>query len=89
MTACVSIKDLKDTGAFAEKVESVEEPVVVTKHGREAFANMPVGVYEGLRRQAARAALHGSVDRGIADVSAGRTRDAHAATQELRERYGL
>ena len=53
MTVCVSIKDLKDTAAFAEKVESVEEPVVVTNHGREAFANMPVGstgVCAGRRR---------------------------------------
>ena len=89
MTVCVSIKDLKDAAAFTEKVESVEEPVVVTKHGREAFAGMSVEVYDGLRRQAEWAALYGSVDRGMADVSAGRTRDTYAATQELRERYGL
>ncbi len=89
MTVCVPMKDLKDTAAFAEKVETAGEPVVVTKHGREAFVSMSVEVYDGLRRQASRAALYSSVDRGMADVAAGRVRDARKATSELRERYGL
>ena len=89
MTACVPMKDLKATAAFAEKVEMAKEPVVVTKHGREAFASMSVEVYDGLRRQASQAALYRSVDRDMADITAGRVRDAREATNELRERMAF
>lgn len=89
MSVCVPIKELKDTAAFAEKVESLDEPVVVTKHGREAFVSMSVEVYEGMRRKAALAELYRTVDRGMRDVEQGRVRDARTVTCELRERYGL
>ena len=40
MSVCVPIKDHKDTAAFARTVESNNEPVVVAKHGQEAFVSM-------------------------------------------------
>lgn len=89
MAICVPIKDLKDTAAFAEKVESSNEPVVVTKHGREAFASMSMETYEGMRRQAVLAELYRVVDRGIGDVEHGRVCDARDASRALRERYDL
>lgn len=89
MSVCVPIKELKDTASFAEKVESSDEPVVVTKHGREAFVSMSMEVYEGIRRKAAFAELYRTVDRGIRDVEQGHVRDARLASDELRERYGL
>lgn len=89
MPICVPMKELKDTAAFAERVEQAQEPVIVTKHGREAFISMSVEVYEGLRRQAARAELYSIVDRGLDDVEQGRVSGARVVTKALRERYGL
>lgn len=89
MSVCVPIKELKDTVAFADKVESSSEPVVVTKHGREAFVSMSMEVFEGMRRKAALAELYHVVDRGLRDVEQGRVRDARSASGDLRERYGL
>lgn len=89
MPICVPMKELKDTVTFAERVEQAQEPVIVTKHGREAFISMSLEVYEKLRRQIARSELYGLVDRGLSDVEQGRVSDARVTTDALRERYGL
>lgn len=89
MPICVLIKELKDTVAFAERVEQAQEPVIVTKHGREVFISMSLEVYENLRRKIARSELYGLVDRGLSDIEQGRVSDARDATGALRERYGL
>lgn len=88
MTLCVPIKDMKYTADFTEKVVAANQPVFVTKNGREALVSMSPEVYEGLRREAARARLYDMVERGLDDVRSGRTVDAKAAISGLRATYG-
>ena len=88
MPVCVSIKDMKNTAEFTETVSAAGEPVFVTKNGREALVSMAPEVYEGLRREAARARLYDVVERGLGDARCGNVRDAKSATASLRAAYG-
>lgn len=89
MPICVPIKELKNTSAFAELVESSPEPVIVTRNGRESFAVMTVAELDALRLEAARAELYRLVGEAEADVAAGRVVDARASQAAARDRYGL
>lgn len=88
MPVCVPIKDMKNTAEFTETVAAANEPVFVTKNGREAIVSMSPEVYEGLRREAVRARLYDVVERGLDDLRAGRTTGAKSATANLRATYG-
>ena len=70
MPVCVPIKEMKNTASFTETVMEAQEPVFVTKNGREAIVSMSPEVYEGLLRDAARARLYDIVERGLDDVRA-------------------
>lgn len=86
---CIPIRDMKDTASFAETVLAAQAPVIVTKNGKEALVTMSPEVYEGMRREAARARLYDIVDRGLSDVENGRSQEADVVTARLREKYGL
>ena len=88
MTVCVPIKDMKNTAEFTDTVRRSPEPVFVTKNGREAIVSMSPEVYEGLRREAARARLYDVVERGLEDVRSGRTADAEMLIKNLRAAHG-
>lgn len=88
MPVCVPIKEMKNTAEFTKTVVAAQEPVFVTKNGREALVSMSPEVYEGLRREAARARLYDVVERGLDDMRAGRTSDAKSVTATLRAAYG-
>ena len=47
MPVCVPIKEMKNTASFTETVMEAQEPVFVTKNGREAIVSMSPEVYEG------------------------------------------
>lgn len=86
---CVPIKDLKDTAAFAKTVESSDEPIMVTRNGREAFCVVKPELLDSLRLEAARAKLYDLVDEGEADIAAGRLDDALGSNAAARKRFGL
>ncbi len=88
MSVCVPIKDMKNTAEFTDTVTKSPEPVFVTKNGREAIVSMSPEVYEGLRREAARARLYDVVERGLEDVRLGRCADAKMVSKNLRAMYG-
>lgn len=88
MPVCVPIKEMKNTASFTETVMEAQEPVFVTKNGREAIVSMSPEVYEGLLREAARARLYDIVERGLDDVRAGRVSDVKCVTANLRAAYG-
>lgn len=70
MTACVPIKDMKDTAAFARKIEDANGPVIVTKNGYDAFVVMKTGDYEALQQELARARLLGRVAQAEGEYAA-------------------
>lgn len=89
MPICVPIKELKNTAAFAELVESSPEPVIVTRNGRSALAVMTVEELDALRLEAARAELYRLVGEAERDIAAGNLATARESQAEARERYGL
>ena len=80
---------MKDTAVFAETVHAAQNPVIVTKNGKETLVSMSPEVYESLRLEAARAQLRGIADKGISDIESRRIRDAKTPTAKLRKQYDL
>ena len=89
MPVCVPIKELKNTAAFAELVESSPDPVIVTRNGRDAFAVMTVEELDSLRLEAARARLYRLIDEAENDIAAGRLTPVRDSQAQVRARYGL
>lgn len=52
MTVCVPIKEMKNTAAFSDLVESSVDPIIVTKNGFEKFAVMTMEQLDALRLEA-------------------------------------
>ena len=48
MATCVPIKDMRDTAAFAELVETSATPITVTRNGYDQFVVMRTNQYEAL-----------------------------------------
>lgn len=89
MSICLPVKELKDTAAFTQKVLSANEPVIVTKNGKESFIAMSPAQYEGLRSEAARSCLLEITDNRMAGIAAGQFEDASATLDMIKQRYGL
>ena len=49
MPTCIPIKDLRDTAAFAELVETSPGPVIVTKNGYDQFVVIRSKDYDEIR----------------------------------------
>lgn len=89
MPKCVPIRELKDTGRFAELVRSSDGPVTVTRNGRDALVAMSPEYWEGLQLQLAKAELLARIDVGEREIADGEYVDAPSVTGRLREKYGL
>lgn len=89
MTVCVPIKEMKNTAAFSDLVESSTDPIIVTKNGFEKFAVMTMEQLDALRLEAARARLYREIDRAEEDFALGSVVSARESQRLVRERYGL
>lgn len=89
MAVCVPMRELKNTAEFTKLVCESDEPVTVTRNGREAFISMTPERYEALRMEAARAQLYASVQRAEEDIAQGKTVAADTVIASLRERHGI
>ena len=89
MPTCVPIKDLRDTAAFDQLVETSPSPVTVTKNGYDLFVCVRSADYERLEQADARARLLERIVVAEQERSEGLSTDAYEATTALREKYGL
>lgn len=89
MTTCVPIKDLRDTAAFMELVETAPGPITVTKNGYDQFVAMRSSDYDELQQLAAENKLMERMLIAERERAESRFVDADAAIADLRERYGL
>ena len=89
MTTCVPIRDLKDTAKFAALVEASDEPVTVTRNGREVFVVMSAADYAAMGDEVARAKLLARILMAEDELAAGDYVDGASFTASIRERYGL
>ncbi|WP_291290449.1 type II toxin-antitoxin system prevent-host-death family antitoxin [Enorma sp.] len=84
-----SVREMKDTAKFGKLVEESNEPVIVTRNGRDAYVVMTSDAYDAVRQDLARMKLYEIVDRAEAELAAGEYVEGTAFLQELRTRYGL
>lgn len=89
MSICVPIKDLRDTAAFMELVETAPGPITVTKNGYDQFVAMRSSDYDKLQQLAAENKLMERMIIAERERAEGRSVDADSAISGLREHYGL
>lgn len=89
MPTCVPVREMKDTAKFGKLVEESNEPVIVTRNGRDAYVVMTSDAYDAIRQDLARMKLYEIVDRAEAELAAGEYVEGTAFLQELRTRHGL
>ena len=85
----VPITEMKDTAAFSRMIETEDDPVIVTKNGRESMVVLTPAAFEALRLESARTVLYERIDRAEQDFAAGRVVDGFEAMGRIREKYGL
>ena len=89
MTICVPIRDLRDTAAFADRMATAEEPVIVTKNGADAFVALSNVQFSELQASQAESRLFARILVAEAERAAGIMTDLHEDVAELRAKYGL
>lgn len=89
MPKCVPIKDLRDTAAFDELVMTSPEPVTVTKNGYDRFTCVRSDEFRQWEASEAKARLLERMLMSERERSAGVSRDAYEALDEIRAKYGL
>ena len=88
MTACVPVRDMKDTAAFASLVER-EGDVAVTRNGYGVMHCMSEEEYRLQREEVARARLLSRMMLAESDLAAGESRDFDSFAAGVRRRHGL
>lgn len=78
----------RDTSKFLKKLKETGEPLILTVNGRPAAVVLDPEEYEFLREQDRRETI-AAVNRGLADVEAGRTKPAEQVFREIEERFGI
>ena len=88
MTACVPVRDMKDTAAFASLVER-EGDVAVTRNGYGVMHCMSEKEYRLQREEVARARLLSRMMLAESELAAGESRDFDSFAAGVRRRHGL
>lgn len=68
---------------FIDQVRTTKEPVIITQHGRSAAVLVDIDVFEGLVEELE---MRRSIERGLADVAAGRVHEHEDVKKWLRAR---
>ena len=90
MAKTVPVKQLRaDLAELLDQVADRREHVIVTRHGRPAAAIVPIDEYEGLEETAeilSDAAAVRAIQRGLADLKAGRVSTLDEVRADLAKR---
>jgi prevent-host-death family protein len=79
----------RDTSKFLKQIKKTGEPLVLTVNGKAvAVVHDPDGYEDYLREKDRQEAIAG-VKRGIADVKAGRVKEAEQVFREVEKRFGI
>lgn len=84
MPQIIPIRDLKNTNAISQMCKEAEEPIFVTKNGYGEMVIMSVKMYE---EKLYMADVYRKLAESEADFAEGKTHDARAALQEIRDKY--
>ena len=86
MPQIIPIKDLKNTSEISEMCHKTEEPIYVTKNGYGDMVIMSMEVYELTMKQLT---MYRDIEISEEQMATGQVKDARAALQETRKKYGL
>lgn len=88
MPACVPVRDLKDTAAFASLVDEKRE-VTVTKNGYEAFHCLSNDQYQAMQQEIAKSKLLSRIMLAEDEIARGAGRDFDEFEASIKAKYGL
>lgn len=77
----------RDTAKFRRQLKKTKQPIVLTVNGKADMVVIDADSYDEYLREKDLMATIASVDRGIDDMSAGRTKPAAKVFQEFEKKY--
>lgn len=86
MPQIIPIKDLKNTSDISDLCHTSQEPVFITKNGYGDMVIMSMETYENTMWKSS---LYRSLEVSDEQIRSGRTTDARASLDELKDKYGL
>jgi len=86
MPQIIPIRDLKNTGAISQMCKESTEPIYVTKNGYGDMVIMSMKMY---KEKLFMHDLYDKLAQSEADVIAGRTQNAKASLQLLKEKHNV
>ncbi|WP_139652052.1 type II toxin-antitoxin system prevent-host-death family antitoxin [Raoultibacter phocaeensis] len=89
MPTCIPIKDIRDTAAFAELVETSPGPVIVTKNGYDQFVVIRSSDYDEIRELQAKNRIMERMLVAERERAAGSHTSAEDSIASLRAHYGI
>lgn len=86
MPQIIPIKDLKNTSEISEMCHRTDEPIYITKNGYGDMVIMSMESYENMIR---RLQMYKDLFESEKEIAAGKTKDARASLEELKEKYAI
>jgi len=86
MPQIIPIRDLKNTSAVSQMCQESKEPIYVTKNGYGDMVIMSMKTYQ---EKMFMHDIYSKLAESEADAAAGRTQNAKASLQQLREKYNV
>lgn len=79
----------RDTSKFLKQMKKTGQPIVLTVNGKAAAVVHDPDSYQEYLREKERQEVIAGVRQGIADMKAGRVRDAEEVFDEIEKRFGM
>lgn len=79
----------RDTAKFRRQLKKTKEPIILTVNGKADMVVIDAESYEEFLVEKDRLDMIASINRGIDDMRAGRTKPAEQVFREFEEKYGI
>ena len=79
----------RDTAKFLKQIKKTGQPIILTVNGKAAAVVHDPDSYQEYLREKERQEVIAGVRRGIADMKAGRVKDADEVFRDLEKRFGI
>lgn len=86
MPQIIPIKDLKNTSEISDMCHRADEPIYITKNGYGDMVIMSMEIYESTMRQLT---MYRDVEISEQQIKDNQVKDARAALEGMREKYGI
>ncbi|MGN0168489.1 MAG: type II toxin-antitoxin system Phd/YefM family antitoxin [Acetatifactor sp.] len=86
MPQIIPIKQLKNTSVISDLCHQSKEPIFITKNGYGDMVIMSMEIYEETMEQLQ---MYRDLQISEQQIQDGKTKNAHAALNNMREKYGI